>query len=75
MASPTTKSVPVISVCISAGSETGSNTSSGVAEATGRLGSLLGAGELADFVCSEQPVTNRAATTTNENLLSNILTS
>ena len=75
MASPTTKSVPVISVCISAGNETGSNTSSGVAEAAGRLGSLIGADELADSVCPEQPVTNRAATTTSENLLSNIPTS
>jgi hypothetical protein len=75
MASPTTKSVPVISVCISAGNETGSNTSSGVAEDAGRLGSLLGADELADSVCPEQPATNRAATRTSENLLINIHTS
>ena len=65
----------MISVCISAGNETGSNTSSGVAEAAGRLGSLLGADELADSVCPEQPATNRAATRTSENLLINIHTS
>jgi hypothetical protein len=65
----------VISVCISAGSETGSNTSSGVAEATGRLGSMLGDEETADSVCPEQPATKKAATTTNKDLLSNIVPS
>jgi hypothetical protein len=65
----------VISVCISAGNETGSNTSSGVADAVGRLGSPLDAEELADSVVPEQPATNRVATRTSENLLSNIVTS
>jgi hypothetical protein len=37
----------VISVCISAGNETGSNTSSGEAEAVGKLGSILGDDEIA----------------------------
>ena len=73
MASPTTKSLPTISVCIKAGSETGSKVSVGVGLAEGGEDSLDSETLFADSSALAQPAKKSEPMITTETTLRFIL--